>query len=157
MSSIKEVRVALAAQIQRISGITCKSFLSAQINPPVATIGPGTPYAKYGITLGDAALGIRGGQVLVPTELNIAVDIWASIASGYDRAQEQVDQYLGLESDGGIVSVPMAILSDPTLGGVVEYCEPLLVNSYGITEYANQQYFRGRITVQVSVTQDLGA
>jgi hypothetical protein len=63
-----------------------------------------------------------------------------------------VDSYLGFEPSETL-SIPMALLHDPTLGGIVEYCEPLLVQGYGDIEIAGQTYFQGRILTTVSVTQ----
>jgi hypothetical protein len=125
-----------------------------QVNPPVAVILPGIPYVKYGITLGESAIGL-GVPVPVPAELNLVVCVFVSRAPSLERAQEQVDQYLGLEPSDSVMSIPLAIFSDPTLGGVAEYCEPLQVQAYGDIEIAGQTYFQGRITVAVSAVQDL--
>ena len=89
----------------------------------------------------------------VPAELNLVVAIFESRAPSLERAQDSVDQYLGLEPSSTVKSVPLAIFHDPTLGGIVEFCEPLQVQAYGDVEIAGQTYFQGRITVLVSVTQ----
>jgi hypothetical protein len=153
MASVSEVRNALAAQIQAQTGLTTVPRMPDQINPPVAAILPGLPYAKYGITFGEPLLGMPTA-VPVPAELNFVVAIFVSRAPSLERAQAAVDQYLGLEPSDTVTSIPLAIFSDPTLGGVVEYCEPLLVQAYGDIEIAGQTYFQGRLTVTVSATQD---
>lgn len=157
MSSVRQVREALAAQIQSVSGITCVPRMPDQVNPPLAVIGPGSPYAKYGVTMSVPMLGLSpGNRVPAPTELNLVVDVFVARSGSIEDAQALVDQYLGFEPDDTITSIPLAIDSDPTLGGVVEWCVLGQVTAYGDIEYAGQTYFRGRITVAISVAQDYG-
>lgn len=158
MASIKQVRAALAAQIYAETGLVTKPRMPDQLTPPVCVILPGSPYAKYGITLGDPTLAMPvGQQVPVATELNLRVAVFVSLAPSLERAQDAVDAYLGLEPSDTVTSIPLAILSDPTLGGAVEYAEPIDVVAYSTEEVAGQQYFRGMLRVNISVTQDLGA
>jgi hypothetical protein len=153
MASVKEIKTALAAQIQAQTGLTTLSRMPDQINPPVAAILPGLPYVKYGITMGESTIGLPA-PVPVPAEINLVVCIFTSRAPSLERAQDFVDQYLGLEPSDTVKSIPLAIFADPTLGGVVEYCEPIQVQAYGDIEIAGQTYFQGRLTVTVSATQD---
>jgi hypothetical protein len=125
-----------------------------QVNPPMAAILPQAPYAKYGLTFGGH-LATLGRPVPVVTEMNMAVCIFVSRAPSLDRAQKAVDQYLGFEPSSSVVSIPVALAEDPTLGGVVEWCEPLQVTAYGDIEIAGQTYFQGRLTVNISVHQDI--
>lgn len=154
MASVKEIRNALATQLQAQTGLTTLPRMPDQINPPVAAILPGIPYVKYGITLGEPLLGMPNA-VPVPSEVNLVVCVFTSRAPSLERAQDFVDTYLGLEPSDTIKSIPLAIFEDPTLGGVVEYCEPLQVQAYGDIEIAGQTYFQGRLTVTVSATQEL--
>lgn len=153
MASVNAVKAQLAAQIQAQTGLTTLSLMPDQINPPIAVILPGLPYVKYGITLGEPLLGMPHA-VPVPAEINLVVCVFTSRAPSLERAQAFVDQYLGLEPSDTVKSIPLAIFEDPTLGGVVEYCEPLQVQAYGDIEIAGQTYFQGRLTVTVSATQD---
>lgn len=161
MTSIKAVRVALASQIETITGLTTAPYMPDIITPPMAALLPGAPYARYGITFGEPTIGAAGmpmpSQVPVPTDLNLNIAIFMSRAPSLQDAQESVDNFLGLEPIAGVVSIPQAILSDPTLGGLVEYCEPTQIVAYGDVEVAGQQYFHGRLAVVISVTQDMGA
>lgn len=152
MASVNAVKAALAAQVQAQTGLTCVPLMPDQINPPAAVILPGIPYVKYGLTLGETLIGLPN-PVSVPADLNLVVCIFVSRAPSLERAQDQVDQYLGLEPSDTVKSVPLAIFHDPTLGGIVEFCEPLAVIAYGDVEIAGQTYFQGRISVAVSVTQ----
>lgn len=153
MASVKQVKAALASQIQSQTGLTCVPLMPDQINPPMAVILPGIPYVKYGLTLGETLIGLPN-HVPVPAELNLVVCIFESRAPSLERAQDSVDQYLGLEPSDTVKSIPLAIFHDPSLGGIVEYCEPLQVQAYGDIEIAGQTYFQGRIAVIVSAVQD---
>lgn len=126
-----------------------------QINPPVAVILPGAPYAKYGVTLGAHIATGLPHTVPAVTELNLVVCIFVSRASSLEQAQQTIDQYLDFEPSNTVVSIPEALEIDPTLGGVVEYCECIQVQAYGDFDIAGQTYFQGRITVAVSIHQSL--
>lgn len=154
MHDIAAVRAALANQITALTGLPCTPRMPDQINPPQAVLLPGAPYAKYGITLGGHMASL-GGTIPVVTELNIVVCIFVTRASSVERAQQQVDQYLGFEPSASVTSVPDALAQDPTLGGVVEWCEPLVVQAYGDIEIAGQTYFQGRLLCSISVHQSL--
>lgn len=156
MASIAAVRAALANQIQVQTGLSVSPRMPDQVNPPQGAILPGAPYAKYGLTLGEHIL-MSGlpHAVPVPTELNLVVAVFVSRAPSIEDAQATVDTYLGFEPSDTTVSIPEAMAFDPTLGGVVEFCEPLQVQAYGDVEIAGQQYFQGRIAVSVSVHQAL--
>lgn len=154
-TDISAVRNALASQIQALTGLACVPRMPDQINPPMAAILPGSPYAKYGITLGDHIATRLPHAIPVVTELNLSVCIFVTRASSLERAQQTVDQYLGFEPSAGVTSIPDALAQDPTLGGVVEFCEPTTVNAYGDIEIAGQTYFQGRLAVIVSVHQSL--
>lgn len=157
-NSIADVRTALATQITAKTGLKMFTEQPDQINPPCGAILPGTPYAKYGITLGQPSMNAPlGNQIPVPCELNLVVAVYAARSPSLQRAQQYVDTYLGFTPSAAQSSIAAAILSDPTLGGVVEYAEPIQVIAYGEVNIAGQDYFQGRISVAVSVTQDLGA
>lgn len=144
MSSPAQVKTALASQIQTQTGLITLARMQDQINPPVGVIFPGAPYCKYGITMGETLAAI-GRPVTSIVEMNLVVAVFVSRAPSLERAQDAVDQYL--------VTIPAAMDIDPTLGGVVEYCEPLIVTAYGDVEVAGQTYFHGRLTVAVAVHQ----
>jgi hypothetical protein len=152
MASVNQVKTALAAQIQAHTGLTTLSLMPDQINPPIAVILPGAPYIKYGVTLGDSLIGLPHA-VPVPADINLVICVFTSRAPSLERAQQSVDQYLGLEPSDTVTSIPLAIFADPTLGRIVEYCEPLQVIAYGDIEIAGQTYFQGRISVTASVVQ----
>lgn len=153
MADISAIREALAGQVQTETGLTCAVRMPDQVNPPMAAILPGSPYAKYGITLGGHVAAL-GAPVPVPVEYNMVIAVFVSRAPSVERAQKSVDTYLGFEPSAAVVSIPVALAADPTLGGVVEFCEAMQVQAYGDVEIAGQQYFQGRVTVHVSAYQD---
>src|ERR1700727_349677 len=131
-SSMSQVRTALATQIQVQTGLKMSPEQPDQINPPCGAILPGAPYVKYGITLGEPVMNMPiGNQIPVPSDVNLVVAVYAARSPSLQRAQQTVDSYLGFFPNSSQVSIPMAILSDPTLGGVVEYAEPMTVQAYG--------------------------
>lgn len=154
MTDFDDVTTALATQIQTLTGLKMFPEMPDQINPPMGAILPGNPLAKYGITLGEGAL-FSTNPVPVPTDYNLVVGIFVSRAPSLQRAQKAVKEYLGMNA--GASSVPRAILHDPTLGGIVEYCEPMTVTHFGEVNIAGQDYFQGRITVAISVVMNMEA
>lgn len=154
MTDFDAVTAALATQIQTLTGLKMFPEAPDQINPPAGVIFPGTPLAKYGITLGEGAM-FSTNPIPVPTDYNLVIAVFVSRAPSLQRAQKAVKAYLGMNSGGP--SIPRAILHDPTLGGIVEYCEPMAITQFGAAEYAGQDYFQGRITVAISVVMNMEA
>lgn len=138
MADLTSIRSALAAQIgTHCSGLRTMPQARGSIQPPVAVILPASPLIPaYGQTL-DGALAIS---------LNILVII--SDAAPDERVQRALDVYLGIGT-GESVSIPNAIMADPTLSGVVHFCEPISAGSYGRISYAGEEYFGARITVSI--------
>lgn len=149
MTSPAAVRSALAAQITAQTGLPCAEYMPDQINPPQAAILPGSPYAKYGVVLEGG-----GPPSTDVTEMNLVLAVFVSRASSLERAQQAADQYVANEPTASVTSIPEALDYDPTLGGIVEWCIPQLVQAYGDIEIAGQTYFQARITVYVSVHGD---
>lgn len=137
MADLTTIRDALATQIAtHCSGLRTMPQARGSISPPVAVILPGSPLAKYGDTM-DGTLTVT---------LHVLVII--SDAATDERTQRALDAYLGIGT-GETVSIPNAIMADPTLGGAVHYCEPTTVGSYGRIAYAGEEYFGARISVTI--------
>jgi hypothetical protein len=51
-------------------------------------------------------------------------------------------------ASSGPSSINAAVQKDPTLGGVVEFAVVQQVTTYGVVEYAGQQYMGATFTVQ---------
>lgn len=153
MASVREVREALASVIEESCGITCIPRMTEQIVPPMAAIFFGSPPVRYGVTMGGVTQSNPlGKRVRVPTELRLSVVVFVARANGLEDAQAEIDKYLGFDADeDAATSIPLAIEENSALGGIVEYAEPLVVQSYGDIVVAGQQYFHASITVDVSM------
>jgi hypothetical protein len=152
VASLTAVRKALANQILTntlplLAAVEAEP-LDQIPNLPAALIFPGKPVAKYGVTMGEALpfLGSPAGRMMAATDFNLQVMIVVSQGSTIERVQGTLDQFLGFENiPGQTVSIPTAVALDPTLGGVVFYCEAMQVSSYGPIEYNGNSYFGARI------------
>jgi hypothetical protein len=138
MADLTAIRNALAAQIGlHCSGLRTMPQARGAVQPPVAVILPGRPLVPaYGQTM-DGAL-----------EVKLDILIVISDAAPDERVQRALDVYLGIGT-GESESIPNAIMADPTLGGVVHFCEPISAGSYGRIAYAGEEYFGARITCTI--------
>ena len=148
-ATITEARKALAAQLQaNISGVTALPYMPDQVNPPVMAVLPGQPAVQYGLTLGEA-MAAQGMQGIMGGEYNLVILVITTLASSIEEAQETLDSLIGF--NGNTSCVQGAIAEDSTLGGVVDFCVPMAVATYGQIDVAGQTYFGARITVKVGV------
>ena len=135
MSTPSEVREALAAFITaNISGLRALTDPTSIANPPVAVILPprGT-YIHYTVAMNQG--------VWDPT---IRVVILVSRAS--ERiATPMLESYLAAY---GPSSIPAAILKDPTLGGVVDFCVPVESSILGDVNWGGVDYFGAQIILE---------
>lgn len=137
MASLSDIRAALGARITAGTGLRTLPEARDQISPPVAVILPGQPLVTYGNTL-DGAFTV-----------NLRVLIAISDAAPDEKVQRALDAYLGIGTGNSASSIPGAIMADPTLGGVVHWCEPITVGNYGRISYADIGYFGARLEVQI--------
>jgi hypothetical protein len=152
MANLSAVRAALAAQINLYvqPSLTAVADPLDQVNVPSALILPAKNAVKYGRTLGGPMANL-GGMIYAATDFNLDICILTSHATTTDRMQRNLDQWLGFEDDAAVVSVPMAITKDLTLGGAVEWCVPESCDAYGPIEWAGQTYFGARIHCSISL------
>lgn len=132
MADITAIRNALAAQITEFTGLRCDGQARDQVTPPCSVVLPGGPFITYGATMDEAMT------------INLLVLIIITDAAPVEKTQRALDAYLGLDHGDGGLSVPAAILADPSLSGTAEYCEPVSVSNYGRIEYAGIGYFGAR-------------
>ncbi len=137
MASLSAIRSALATQITAQTGLRTLPEARDVISPPVAVILPGQPLATYGGTM-DGVLTI-----------NLRVLIAISDAPPNEKVQRALDAYLGIGVSSGTSSIPAAIQSDPTLGGVVHFAIPMNASSYGRISYNDIIYFGSRLDVSI--------
>jgi hypothetical protein len=149
-TNITAVRVALAAQIERLVYPALRSLAEPEdsINPPVGIVMPGRPYLTYGTTL-QGETGFLGdpaqGDSIASVDFALDYLIVLSHASTLERIEANLDAWLGFESDSVAVSVPAAVAADPTLGGVVDWCVPTTADPPGPLEWSGPAMFGTRI------------
>lgn len=138
MASLSDIRVALATRITAGTGLRTLPEARDQISPPVAVILPGQPIVSYGATM--------DGTFTV----NLRVLLAISDAPPNEKVQRALDAYLGIgASSSSGSSVAGAIQQDPTLGGVVHYCEAISAGNYGRISYNDITFFGARVEVQI--------
>lgn len=139
MADMTAVRNALAAQITGFTGLRCDGQARDQATPPCAVVLPGNPFITYGATMDEA---------LTATLIVLLI---ISDAPPVEMTQRALDAYLGLDhgADPGGTSVPAAILTDTSLSGTVNWCEPVSVSNYGRVEYGGVGYFGARLNLSV--------
>jgi len=137
MADLVAITNALAAQITQYTGLRALGQARDQITPPCAVVLPGRagPFLLYGTTMDENFT------------LNLMVLVLITDAAPVDASQRALDAYLGIDhGDGSGQSIPAAILKDPSLGGTVEWCEPVTADAYGRVEYGGIIYFGARIS-----------
>lgn len=138
MADLVTITNALANQIFTRTGLRAAGQARDSVSPPCCVILPGQPLLAYGKTMDGAA------------DLSLFVLVIISDAAPVEKTQRALDAYLGIGS-GEPSSIPNAVLADPTLGGVVHYCEPVSAGSYGRIEYSGVTYFGARIDMIIGV------
>ncbi len=155
---ITVVRNAMANQIGALASPSLRMApdIPDQINPPCAVIGPGRNYVSYATTLqGETGFGgvLGGGPAsapAAPTDFSLDVIILLSKASTQERVEAALDQWLGMLNAPGSVSVPAAIMADPTLGGSVAWCIVNSADAPGPITWSGLEYYGTRVHCQLS-------
>ena len=132
MADLNTISTALAAQLASSTGLRAYSTAPGQIVPPVVVVIPGRPAIQYGVTM--------DGE----TTLNLSAVVLLSAAND-NAGQVALNGYI---SSSGPQSIAAAVQDDPTLGGACEFALVTQVATYGLVEYAGQQYIGATFTVQ---------
>lgn len=133
MADLGAVRAALAVTLARVPGLRVSPGFTSVVNPPCAIVLPG-PRAVL-------RFDSMGGGVSFPLRVQLLVG-----AADDASSQALMDGYL---SSAGPASVSAAVLADPTLGGLVEACDPLTGITYGLMDWAGQTYLGAAIDLNV--------
>ena len=158
MVNIVTVRNALAAQVNTYARPSLRMLADPedQVNPPVGVVVPARSYVNYVTTL-DGATGFGGyigGQAQTfpssPTNFNLDIMIVLAKSNTLERVEQDLDLWLGFENDTTAVSVPAAVLQDPTLGGTVSWCVPVTADAPGPVDWNGMQFLGARIHFQLS-------
>lgn len=131
MANVKAIRVALA---DRLATTGLRAFPNAPgaVSPPAVVIIPNRPAVLYGQTM--------DGETTVNL-LAIALLSAANDASG----QDLLDDYV---ASSGTKSIAAAVQADPSLAGTVEYTIVTQVATYGVVNYAGQDYMGGSFVIE---------
>lgn len=131
MADVNAITTALANQLAT-TGIRVFPNAPGQVVPPAVVVIPNRPAIIYGQTF--------DGEVT----LNLLAIVLMSAAND-NTGQVAVNAAL---SSSGPSSINAAVQKDPTLGGAVEFAVVLQVVTYGIVEYAGQQYMGATFSIQ---------
>lgn len=138
MSTLTELRVALASAVDAMAGITATALAPASPRPPCALILPGSPAIEYEQNFTDTdawySFTIR---VLVGTE-------------NQQGAQTLLDSFL---APSGASSVRAALTADPTLGGKAMALRVTQASNYGSFIYGESSYLGAELSVRVYASQ----
>lgn len=131
MADVNAVATALA---NRIATTGLKAFPNApgQVVPPAVVVIPNRPAILYGQTFdGEVTL-----NMLAICLVSAANDTTGQVALN------------AVVSSSGTGSINAAVQADPTLAGAVEFAVVQQVSTYGLVDYAGQQYLGATFLVQ---------
>ena len=133
MADLNAIASALASRISTSTGIlNATGYAPGAIVPPAVVVIPDRPAILYGQTL--------DGE----TNVNMLAIVLMSAAND-TSGQKDLNDYV---SSSGAKSVNAAVQGDPFLAGTVESAIVLQVSTYGIIEYAGQQYMGASFLIQ---------
>ena len=131
--TLSQVRTALAAQVALVPGLRVAATFT-DVTPPAAVVMPiQGAFMTYGIT--------SDGQV------NWLLRIILLTSVGDTKTgQNAMDALLATT---GSQSIYLTLQADPSLGGVVSFCEPVEATGYGLMNVDGVDYLGCSLTVQV--------
>lgn len=134
VADLQACRNALAAALGAIPNLRVFADYQSQINPPTAIIVPQPQQALRFDAL--------GGSVSYLLRIILLGSYTEDVSS-----QALMDSWLATT---GSSSIAAALAANPTLGGVVDYCNMESVRGYGLMEWAGQQYLGSQILLTVA-------
>ena len=151
MADFTAICNALASQVNQLAVPALRTLPEAQdqINPPVGIVLPARNFVDYATTL-EGATGFLGSTPVADTNFNLDIMVVISKASTLERVEQNLYTWLGFTSSPGAVSVPAAVLRDPTLGGAVHWCLPTTAEAPGPVDWNGMPFFGSRIHFQLS-------
>lgn len=124
MTTITQVRVAMAAALGSINGLRCYAFGPDSVNVPAAVVIPAQGAFLDTVTFEGAD--------------DFQITVRVIVAKTSDRvSQENLDPYL---SSDGAKSIEAAMNLDPTLGGIVDFVVHNQVENYGYVTWNGVDY-----------------
>jgi hypothetical protein len=124
-ASLREIRLGLRTQLETISGLRAYDVWPTTINPPVAIVRPlsGTYHDDL------------DGSITTLFEVTLLLQL-----GSLQVAQEQADAYIATE---GTLSIPLALETDPTLGGAADSASVTGWRDYGTIRVGADEDGRG--------------
>jgi hypothetical protein len=136
MSTVTQIRDALATRLATISGLRAHATHPDTINAPAAVVRPDR--RDFSLSMGSAP-GAANSIAFVVTLYA------ASAENGLERGQAALDAYL---DDSGSSSIKAAIEGDRTLGGTVTTCRVVRWYDYDTYEAGGIEYVACRFEVE---------
>jgi hypothetical protein len=134
MASISDLRVGIANNLARISGLRTTNTVPDLVNPPIAMVEPDSTPVSFDIAMN------RGLD-----QFRFTVQV--IVARADERsAQNKLDAFC---AGSGSYSVKEAIEYDRTLGGVANDCRVTEISSYGSISANENQYLAAEFSVVV--------
>lgn len=124
---------ALADQIGDATGLRSFGKAPGAISPPACVVIPARPAVVYGRTM-DGEVDI---SLLAIVAVSAANDVYG---------QDALLQYI---STTGPKSVLLAVRADTSARGTCEWAEVMQVATYGLIDYAGQQYMGATFLISV--------
>jgi hypothetical protein len=152
MADVVAIRAAIAAQVAAaaVPALTTYAEYQAVLNIlPAFLVLPTRPIAKYDVCLGAGILD-GSGNPMSPTDFTFRGILPVSKADTISNVQDYLDPWCGYQNTASTVSIAMALDLNPTLGGLVEWCNTTVVDSYGPIEWAGVEYFGASFIFEVS-------
>jgi hypothetical protein len=152
MADLIAIRAALAAQVaaNTVPALTASAELLDVLNSlPMFLVVPTRPVAKFDVCLGAGLLD-GSGRPVTPTEFTLKGILPVSRGDTISNVQDTLDQWCGYQAIASTVPVAMAVDTDPTLGGAVEWCIVTSIDSYGPIEWAGVSYMGATFLFSVS-------
>lgn len=107
------------------------------------------PPIRFDVCLGGGVIA-GDGLPMSPTEFGINGALVIAKADLMSNVQDNLDKWLGSVRTNTQVSVQQAIEMDPTLGKTVEWCETMVMDSYGPIDWNGAVYFGAKFQFHVS-------
>lgn len=133
MATIKGLRDAIQAQLSSIAGLRAKGYSPDRVSVPAAAVE--LTSLTYGRTFGANVL----------DEYQFTVRIYASRADN-EAGQDKLDSFINA---AGATSVPQALASDVSLGGIAQTLMVTGMDNYGVYEVGGTPYYGAEFAVTV--------
>lgn len=134
MADLKAIRDGIKTALQTISGLNVYDTVPGSIITPCAIVQPDS--IDYQVVQGSAT--VAGWDMSIVVLAQSVID---------DTAQNSIDDYI---APTGASSIPAALVSDQTLGSVVDYAVVVEMDQYGRFTFNSIEFIGARLLVEVT-------